>query len=129
MTVLIVCLFISVLLPMLAKVPLAIAMNQQGGYDNKHPRNQQAQLTGFGARALAAHQNAFEALISFAPAILLAIITNNTGSTIQTLAIAHIVARIAFNILYLLNISLLRSLAWTVGFASSVAIIWLSMPL
>ena len=64
MTILIVCLFIACLLPYLAKIPTAIAMkNQPGGYDNNHPRAQQAMLTGFGARAVAAHQNSFESLI------------------------------------------------------------------
>jgi len=40
------------------------------GYNNSHPREQQSKLTGFGARALTAHQNAFESLIIFAPAVL-----------------------------------------------------------
>lgn len=63
MTILIICLFIAMVLPIVAKIPVAIAMNNAGGYDNNHPRAQQAKLTGFGARALAAHQNAFESLI------------------------------------------------------------------
>ena len=57
------CVFISALLIYVAKIPVAKAMNEQGGYDNHLPRQQQAQLTGFGARALAAHQNCFEAFI------------------------------------------------------------------
>ena len=44
-------------MPILFKAPLAFAMNKLGGYDNRHPRAQQAQLKGFGARALAVHQN------------------------------------------------------------------------
>ncbi len=128
MTILIWCLFIAALLPMLAKAPVAIAMNKLGGYDNSHPRAQQAKLEGFGARALAAHQNAFESLILFAPAILLALITNKVGDTIQILAVVHIVARIAYNILYLVNINLVRSLVWGIGFICSLAIIWHCLP-
>ena len=56
MNILIICLFIAMLLPYLAKMPVAVAMAKLGGYDNAHPRAQQAKLTGFGARALAGHQ-------------------------------------------------------------------------
>lgn len=63
MHTLLTCLFIAMLLPYLAKGPVAWAMVKAGGYDNHHPRTQQAQLTGFGARALAGHQNAFESLL------------------------------------------------------------------
>jgi uncharacterized MAPEG superfamily protein len=124
MTILISCLLIAALLPLLAKIPVAYAMHQQGGYDNNHPRAQQAQLTGFGARALAAHQSAFESLIIFAPAILLAITTHNTGLFIEQLAITHIVARVLYNVFYLLNIGLLRTLVWVVGIFSSFAIMY-----
>lgn len=124
MTILMICLLVAVMLPYLAKVPVAIAMNKQGGYDNKHPREQQAQLTGFGARALAAHQNAFESLVVFAPAVLLAIAVGASGAFIQQLAIAHVIARILYNVLYLLNISTFRSIAWAVGLGCSLAIIW-----
>ena len=94
MSVLAICLFIAALMPLLAKGPLAVAMHKVGGYDNKHPRDQQSKLTGFGARALAGHQNAFESLIIFAPAVLLAIATNTVGEKVQYLAITHVVARL-----------------------------------
>ena len=127
MTVLIWCLFIAALLPYIAKGPVAVAMHKLGGYNNNHPREQQSKLTGFGARSLAAHQNAFEAFIIFAPAILIAIITNNTGDTIQLIAIVHVVARIFYNLLYLMNVSLLRSIVWGVATLCSFAIIYLSI--
>ena len=128
MTTLIICLFISLLLPILAKGPVAYAMNKLGGYDNRHPRAQQAQLKGFGARALASHQNAFEAVIIFAPAILIAIVTNNTGTVIQLLAISHIVSRVAYNLLYLFDSNILRSIVWGVGYITSLAIVFLCIP-
>ena len=124
MTTLIICLFIAALLPFIAKVPVAIAMHKLGGYNNNHPRAQQAKLTGFGARALAAHQNAFESLMIFAPAVLLAIATKNTGSLIEQLAITHVIARVLYNIAYLLNIGIIRSLIWAVGVISAFAIIY-----
>ncbi|MFT6903138.1 MAG: putative MAPEG superfamily protein [Colwellia sp.] len=124
MTTLIICLFIAALLPFIAKIPVAIAMHNMGGYNNNHPRAQQAKLTGFGARAFAAHQNAFESLLIFAPAILLAIATQNTGVFIEQLAITHIVARVLYNIAYLMNIGVIRSLIWGVGIISSFTIIY-----
>lgn len=124
MITLIICLFIALLLPYIAKLPVAIAMHKLNGYDNNHPRNQQEKLTGFGARALAAHQNAFESVIVFAPAILLAIATNHTGEFIQQLAITHVLARIVYNALYLYNKGTFRSLVWAVGIICSFGIIW-----
>ncbi|MBA6230747.1 MULTISPECIES: MAPEG family protein [unclassified Colwellia] len=128
MTILIWCLFAATLLPYLAKAPVAIAMNKLGGYDNNHPRAQQTQLTGFGARALAAHQNAFESLIIFIPAVLLAIATNTITDSITVLAITHVIARVAYNIFYLLNIGLIRSIVWGIATVSSFAIIWQCIP-
>lgn len=124
MDILIICLLISLILPYLAKIPVAIAMIKLGGYDNNHPRNQQSQLTGFGARALAAHQNAFEAIILFAPAVLLAITTQNLGSFIQQLAIIHVVSRVIYTALYIMNYGTLRSVVWTVATFCSLAIVW-----
>lgn len=124
MTTLIICLFIAALLPFVAKIPVAIAMHKLNGYNNNHPRSQQAKLTGFGARALAAHQNAFESLAVFAPAILLAIATHNTGALIEQLAIAHVVARVFYNIAYLINLGTIRSIIWAIGTISSFTIIY-----
>jgi len=128
MTTLIWCLFIAALLPLLAKGPVAFAMNKLGGYNNNHPREQQSKLTGFGARALAAHQNAFESFIIFAPAVLLAIATHHTGENIALLAIVHVCARVAYNIFYLMNIDKLRSLVWFVATISSFCIIFQCIP-
>jgi len=41
MTTLIVCLFLALLLPLLAKGPVVFAMAKLGGYNNNHPREQQ----------------------------------------------------------------------------------------
>lgn len=128
MITLIVCLIIAAALPFLAKAPLAIAMHKAGGYDNNHPRAQQGNLDGFGARALAAHQNAFESLIIFAPAVLLAIATQNTGDFIGQLAVTHIVARVLYNLMYLLNWGTLRSVIWGIGIGCSFAIMWQCLP-
>lgn len=122
MTILLICLFIAMMLPYLAKVPVAIAMAKLGGYDNAHPRAQQAKLTGFGARAIAGHQNAFESLLVFGIAVLTAIVTNNVTDLVAILAIVHVVARVVYHALYLLNYGTLRSLSWFVAIGASIGI-------
>ncbi len=83
---LIINLIIITLLPIVAKAPVALAMKKLGGgniggYDNKLPREQQKSLSGFGARCLAAHQNSFEALIMFTPALLVVMTTGMANDT------------------------------------------------
>ncbi|MBE0352437.1 MAPEG family protein [Pseudoalteromonas lipolytica] len=123
MTTLILCALIAVLLPYLAKAPVAFAQNKLAGYDNKHPREQQSKLTGFGARALAAHQNSFESLIVFGVALAVVMSTNNVYHVTETLAIMHVVSRVMYCIFYYINQDILRSLVWLVGYVCAVAMI------
>jgi uncharacterized MAPEG superfamily protein len=123
MTTLLICALLAVLMPYLAKAPLAIAMNKLNGYDNKHPREQQSKLTGLGARALAAHQNCFESLAVFAVALAVVLGTNNVHQVTELLAIAHIILRVLYCIFYYLNLDVLRSLVWFAGLATAVAMI------
>ncbi|MGO2478867.1 MAG: MAPEG family protein, partial [Pseudoalteromonas sp.] len=102
MTTLLICALLSVLMPYLAKVPLALAMHKLDGYDNKHPRAQQAKLKGFGGRALAAHQNCFEALAVFAVALAVVLGTNNVHQVTELLAATHIIARVLYCVFYYL---------------------------
>lgn len=123
MTTLILCALIAVLLPYLAKAPVAFAQNKLAGYDNKHPREQQSKLTGFGARALAAHQNSFESLIVFGVAFAVVMSTNNVYHVTETLAVMHVVSRVMYCIFYYINQDILRSLVWLVGYVCAVAMI------
>lgn len=122
MTTLLTCLLLAMLLPYLAKGPVAVAMAKLGGYDNHQPRAQQAQLTGFGARAVAGHQNAFESLLIFGLSVLCVIALDKVNDTVALLAVGHIIARVAYHILYLLDKSTLRSLSWFVATGCSFAI-------
>lgn len=118
------CLFIAALLPIVAKGPVAVAMNKLGGYDNRHPRAQQAELKGYGARALAAHQNSFEALIMFSPAVLAAMAVGNVTSAMEMAAMIFVAARVGYILLYLADKHALRSLTWGVGVAANFFIFW-----
>jgi len=128
MSIIIICLFIATLMPILAKVPLALAMNKAGGYDNRNPREQQKSLSGFGARAKAAHENCFEALIMFTPGALAVLITNSTGQLAEYFAMAFIASRLAYLLAYYFDKHLLRSTFWAIGFISSLALVWLAIP-
>lgn len=128
MYTLIICLFIACLFPYLSKIPVAIAMkNQPGGYNNKTPRDQQASLTGFGARAVGAHQNSFEALLIFACAVLTALATHHHGRSMQHLAILYLLSRVFYHVLYLLDYDALRSFIWGVGTVTALSMMVLCL--
>jgi uncharacterized MAPEG superfamily protein len=84
------------------------------------PRQQQTQLTGFGARALAAHQNCFEAFILFAVGVLMAHTTQTAGWLIDLLAIIFLITRVIYLLCYWVDLAWQRSLVWFVGLVCSL---------
>ncbi|RTE87584.1 MULTISPECIES: MAPEG family protein [Gammaproteobacteria] len=116
MTQLFTSLFIIALLPFIAKLPLVLAMNKEsGGYNNKYPRQQQANLKGFGLRANAAHYNSFEALIVYIFAVV-CVIQNQTIDTLTvTLAWVFVASRVLYLICYWFDKASLRSVIWITG--------------
>ncbi|MBI2785950.1 MAG: MAPEG family protein [Legionella longbeachae] len=127
MNTIIVCLFITILLPYVLKGIVANFMAKEGKYDNNYPRVQQARLQGIGARAVGAHQNGFESLLVFATAALTALATNHVTPTIQILAIIYVISRIVYNFFYLMDMASLRSTTWFIGFICCLTILWLCM--
>ncbi|MEO3679785.1 MAPEG family protein [Rheinheimera sp. FR7-31] len=119
---LLITLFIAMLLPYLAKAPLAFAMQKAGGYDNHNPRAQQASLTGFGQRANAAHYNSFEALLIYACAVFSAIALEAMDSTTVVLAWVFIISRLAYLVCYWLDYATTRSAVWIIGMVAAFAI-------
>ncbi len=118
------CLFLAGLLHVLSKTPLFRAQHKSPeGYDNNNPREQQASLSGLGKRALAAHQNQIESFPLFATGILVATATGMVSSAIDYLAIAYIVARVGYIFYYLNDRATLRTIVWSVGFISSLALL------
>ncbi|WP_100643040.1 MAPEG family protein [Alteromonas facilis] len=123
MAVMLICILITLILPMVAKAPVALAMHARGGYDNKHPRAQQDQLEGYGARALAAHKNSFEAIAYFTPAAVTVLALGAIDSTAKWLAISFVVSRLAYLVFYWLNWDILRSIVWVIGFGCSITLL------
>lgn len=127
METMLISLFIATIMPMLAKVPLAYAMHQMGGYNNRNPRGQQAKLSGFGARAKAAHENCFEALIMYTPGVLAVVALDVATEWAQYCAMAFVFGRVMYLIMYWIDQHLMRSIFWAVGFIASLMILWEAM--
>ena len=109
------CIVAAWVLVYAGKLPVAFAMQKAGGYDNHHPRAQQAALNGWGARSLAAHLNGFEAFAPFAVAVLVAHISGASSGLVDILAVVFVVSRVFYVALYLADLASLRSLVWSVG--------------
>ena len=95
---------------------------QFGKADNKLPRLQEAQLTGRGARAMGAHNNAFETFGFFAAAVLIAHIAGADPGWSTIFALAYVAARVLHGFLYLADIDLMRSLTFGIGQLCSIAL-------
>jgi len=121
------CVGIAFFMLFLTKIPVAIAMRKEGHYDNHHPRDQQARLTDWGRRALAAHQNAFESFAPFAAAVIIAKIGGGDPVWSARLAVAFIVARVAYTWLYLADSPSLRSSVWMLGTLATLALFLLGI--
>jgi uncharacterized MAPEG superfamily protein len=119
MTIAFYCVLIAAFLPI---VFTGIAKFAGPGFNNYKPRNFQEKLEGFRLRAHWAHLNSFEAFPPFAAAVVIAHITHGANGTVDRLAIAFVVLRLAFGIAYMANQPAIRSLLWTAAVAC-----WVSM--
>ncbi len=113
---------IAFVLVLLTKAPVGKAMKELGKYDNAEPRTQQAQLTGWGGRALAAHMNSIEAFPPFAAAVLVAHVARADGAIMTTLCAAFLLARVAYPIVYIAGKGTLRSAVWGIGWLSTLGL-------
>jgi uncharacterized MAPEG superfamily protein len=93
----------------------ATAMGNPGADDK--PQSPWAQ------RMMAAHANAVENLVLFAPLVLIANALNiSSGVTVGACAV-YFWARLAHLIVYTLGIAVLRTLCWTIGWFCLVALV------
>ena len=118
------CVLAAAFLPLLTTAIAKAAGSHISGkrFDNAHPRAWQQALTGLPARAHGAHLNGFEAFPLFAIAVLVAEMKAAPQGTVNVLAVLFILARILYIALYLADRDRLRTLAWLVALALSVAI-------
>lgn len=122
MTAALFCIPVVWLLAFLPKTIAFVAVVRSGTrFDNAHPRQQQATMTGLPARATAAHFNTLEALAPFAAAVLSDHVLGVRGGWADGLALAFVALRLVYIGLYLGNLSTLRSTVWVTGLLLNVA--------
>ena len=113
------CVLAAGLMPLLFT---AIAKGMGGRYDNRTPREWQSRLEGMPARAHAAHLNAFEAFPLFAAGVIIAHLRGMPQETIDLLAIAFVLLRLAYGFIYMAGFPRLRSLTWALAFFCAIAL-------
>jgi len=119
MTTVLACLLIAVLTPyVLAGIGGYHKGKQFGKADNNNPRAQAAQLTGVGARAVAAQQNAWEALAVFTAAVAVAHLAGADAGKSATAALVFLGARLVHPVAYIADFPTLRTGVFVVGLVS-----------
>jgi uncharacterized MAPEG superfamily protein len=119
--------YISLLLAVvLIYIPRGVVARAQGkqpeGYDNATPRMQIGKLSGLGLRAQGAHENSFEALTLFAPAVLACELRHVDVGRTAALCLAFIALRTIYLGLYLGDKPSARSPVWGLGFLTTLAL-------
>jgi uncharacterized MAPEG superfamily protein len=121
------CLLVVVVIPfVLAGIGGYYRTKQFGAPDNRNPRQQALALEGAGARAVAAQQNAWEALAVFAPAVIVAHLEEVAAGTATTVCLIFVAARIAHAIFYITDKATPRTLVFVVGLVSVLTLFGLA---
>ena len=113
------CVALAALLPL---VWVGAAKVGGAGYDNARPRIFLQNLSGWPQRANWAQTNAYEAFPPFAAAVIIASLAGANQAVVDVLAGLFLIARISHGLLYILDKPTLRSLVWTIGFFTMIAI-------
>ncbi len=117
------CLLVAVLIPyVLSGIGGYHKGRQLGKIDNHNPRAQAAQLTGAGARAVAAQQNAWEALAVFTASLAAVFFAGVEPGRVALPAVIFVAARVAHAACYLADLTSARSSAFLVA---TLACIWI----
>jgi uncharacterized MAPEG superfamily protein len=119
MTVAYWCVLLAAVFPI---IMVGIAKVGHRGYNNKRPRAWAQHLEGYRQRASWASQNSFEIFPFFASGVIIASVIGVEQATIDSLAVAFIVTRVAYAVCYLADLHLWRSIVWLAGFAICIAL-------
>jgi len=119
MTIAFACVLFMGLLPYVAA---GIAKKGFEDYDNGQPRAWLAKQTGFRARANAAQANTFESLPLFFAAVIIASFVHAPQGRVDLLALTFVIARCLYVLCYLADWPTLRTIVWTIGFISVLAL-------
>lgn len=114
------CVLASGVMPVLT---VAVA-KYKPGFDNADPRAWLDRQEGFRKRADYAHRNHFEAFPFFAAAVIIAQLNQAPQSSIDTLAVLFVLARIAYTFCYIFDRATLRTVAFLAGYACVVGLFY-----
>lgn len=116
------CVLITACLPY---VWVYVAKSSGDRFDNRDPRGWMDRQTNPRVhRANAAQLNSFEAFAPFAASVALAQLAGVDEERIASLAVAFVALRVIHGVVYIAGIpSVVRSLAWALGFACVVALL------
>lgn len=120
------CVLVVALLPIvcagIAKYGVLRTAPENGGLDNNNPRAWLARQTGWRARANAAQANTFEALPFFFAAIVIAHQLQASQARLDLLALAFVVLRAGYILMYLVDLASARSVVWALAFFVNIGI-------
>lgn len=111
---------------LLSAVGVVVRIRTFGRLDNNHPRLQQAELRGFGARVHGAHANSWEALLIFLTVVFIAHACGVPLAALDTVAVAFLVLRIVYCALYLGDLAWPRTGVFAAGMACCLYIVYLA---
>ena len=115
------CLFVIAFIPyILALIGIRYRIKQFGDWDNDNPRAEYARLEGPGWRLWAAQQNAWEALGLFTVTTVVAHLAGADPEKSAVAALVFLGTRLLHPVLYVANLSTLRSIGVTIGLFSCV---------
>ncbi|WP_290522285.1 MAPEG family protein [Alcanivorax sp.] len=117
---------ISFLPFVMAWTAIYFRINQFGTFDNHHPRQQQAALTGTGGRVQAAQANAWEALLLFTMVCFIAYASGLDLNRLDGVALLYLATRVLHPVLYIANLAWLRSGVFVVGMGCCLYIVYLA---
>ena len=118
------CLIVAALLPFLAAwIAKAGAFRPR---DNTAPREWATQQSGWRARGLAAQANSFEGLPLFFAAVLAAQQWGADPARVGQLALAYVLLRCIYIVLYLRGLGTARSVVWLLALLANLAIFFVA---
>jgi uncharacterized MAPEG superfamily protein len=120
MTIAELCLPGAVLLTILSIMPAKLSGRRE--YDNANPRDPRFYTPGLRTRSQGAHMNGYEAFPFFAAAVILAEMRAVPQGRVDALAVAFLLVRVVYVLLYLGDRPSARSWVWSVGLACNLAI-------
>lgn len=118
MSIAIWCVFCVFLMP----YALTTLAKSGGAYDNHAPRAYLSKLTGWHARANYAQSNCYETFAPFAASVLFAQMNGLDQLFINQMAIAFVVVRILYSILYITDRAALRTVIFMLGFGINITL-------